>query len=364
MTTTSPVSSIKRATPANSRTPSALAPLVRNAWYVVAARNEFDRTLKQRWILGEPVCFFETAAGEPAVIDDRCAHRRFPLSRGVLRDDDSIQCRYHGYAFGADGRCVLIPGGGDLTNVGVRGYPVVTRGPFVWIWTGDDPADADEDLIPFPADEVEGEGYFAQGYYFNEANYSLIHDNLLDLTHIQFLHGIEATIAEQALRMFKPEEFKPAFAQIASGYVKEWDESLGVYGHVSGDAPTVMARRTLESRSLAPGLSYGVERFAPHDPSAALLRKIIILHCITPANDHETHQSWMFWSNVPFAIGEAGIVEMLSTLFVDDQQAVAYIQEFAGSDARDGVLEVSREADLPALRFRRTLHQLAAAESH
>jgi phenylpropionate dioxygenase-like ring-hydroxylating dioxygenase large terminal subunit len=363
MTITSPSSPVQRAAQTGPRTPSALAPLVRNAWYVVAARDEFDRTLKQRWVLGEPVCFYETADGRPVVVDDRCAHRRFPLSRSILRDDDSIQCKYHGYRFGTDGQCQLIPGGGDPTNVSIRSYPTVQRGPFVWIWTGDHPEAADEDLIPFPSYEVEGEGYFAHGYYFNDGNYSLVHDNLLDLTHLHYLHGFESGFSDQALRMLKPEEFEPAFAPIAAGYIREWDEPLGdLYGGISGDDPSAMARRTAEARSLAPGFSFGVERFAPHDPDAVSLRKIVIPHCITPANDRQTHQFWMFWSNVVFPMGVEGVAEMLRTIFVDDQQAVGYIQQYAENDTRDGVLESSRAADLPALRFRRTLHQLSAAE--
>jgi vanillate O-demethylase monooxygenase subunit len=337
-----------------------LAPLVRNAWYVVAARHEFDRTLKQRWILGEPVCFYETTDGRPVVVDDRCAHRRFPLSRSILNDDDSIQCKYHGYTFGSDGRCTLIPGGADPSPVGIRRYPAVQRGPFVWIWTGDNPEAADEDLIPFPDDEIDEVGDFAQGYYFNEGNYSLVHDNLLDLTHLNYLHGIPSGFSDQVFEMINPSDFKPAFANVALGYTKEWEEPLGpAWATMVNEDPTVMIHRTTEARTLTPGFMYGIERFAPHDPDAGRLRKIVIPHCITPANEHQTHQFWMFWSNVPYVVD---VKEMVSKLFSQDEEAIGYLQQYAVNDTRDGVQEYSSAPDVPALRFRRTLHRLAAAE--
>lgn len=64
----------------------------------------------RRWILGEPVCFYEATDGTLVVLDDRCAHRRFPLSRSEL-DGDVIRCGYHGFGYGKDGRCVAVPVG-------------------------------------------------------------------------------------------------------------------------------------------------------------------------------------------------------------------------------------------------------------
>ncbi|MFI6779253.1 Rieske 2Fe-2S domain-containing protein [Nocardia sp. NPDC050412] len=118
----------ERSASAKARAPGALAPLVREAWYVLAARNEFDRSLKQRWILGEPVCFFEATDGQLVVLDDRCAHRRFPLSRSHL-EGDVIRCGYHGFAYGPDGRCRSVPGA-DPGSISVRRYPTLQRGPW------------------------------------------------------------------------------------------------------------------------------------------------------------------------------------------------------------------------------------------
>ncbi|CAN5755845.1 hypothetical protein BH10ACT1_BH10ACT1_13800 [soil metagenome] len=39
---------------------------------------------------------------------DRCPHRRAPLSAGYVADG-VLRCRYHGWGFGGDGRCVDVP---------------------------------------------------------------------------------------------------------------------------------------------------------------------------------------------------------------------------------------------------------------
>ena len=78
--------------------PSAFAPFVRNAWYVVAESRAIGRELSHIRLLGEPLVMYRTEAGEAVVLDDRCAHRRFPLSKSKLVGD-TIQCGYHGFTY-------------------------------------------------------------------------------------------------------------------------------------------------------------------------------------------------------------------------------------------------------------------------
>ena len=368
MTITSPVESAEQPIergPAKTRTLSAEAPFVRNAWYVIAARDEFDRTLKQRWVLGEPLCFFEAADGQCVVLDDRCAHRRYPLSCSNLQDDDTIQCKYHGFTYGSDGRCVLVPGGGDPRGIGVRKYPAVQRGPFVWIWTGSDPDNADETLIPWPSDQLDQtEGQFATGYYYNKGNYCLVLENLLDLTHLQFLHGIGGLgFTGAKLEVLKPDQMPSLFAETAVGFVKEWDDELGQFAANSGDDPTVPIRRRTEARVLTPGFACGSEAFVARDSSRPTrLQKVVVPQAITPANTHETHQFWMYWQNVPLPMSAQEWSAVMATIFVDDEEAVERIQQYIDTDSRQGVLEHSTPHDVASLRIRRTLHRLAAAE--
>ncbi|WP_158085867.1 Rieske 2Fe-2S domain-containing protein [Mycobacterium arosiense] len=360
MTITSAAGSSQQ-TSASRSTEDALAPLVRNSWYVIGFRHEFDRTLKQRWILGEPLCFYESREGELIVLDDRCAHRRFPLSASTLLDDDSIRCKYHGFTFNSEGRCTLMPGGGQPRGVGVRKYPAVHRGPFVWIWTGDNPEDADEDLVAWP--ELEG-GAIVSGYYHNDGNYSLVLENLLDLTHLQFLHGVGGEgFTNAKLELLKPSDFPAQFKDTAVGFYKEWDDVMGMFAGNGGDDPEVPIRRRTEARVLTPGYACGIEFYDPLDAGTETkLRKVIVPHAITPANGHETHQWWAYWQNTPIISGEEAWANTMSTIFLDDEFAVGKIQQYAETDDRSGVREHSCAGDVAALRIRRTLHRLAATE--
>jgi vanillate O-demethylase monooxygenase subunit len=161
---------------------------MKNCWYVAAWDHELADGLLARTILDRPVVLFRGADGAPRALEDRCCHRGLPLSLGRLRED-TLQCGYHGLEFGYDGTCVNVPGQSTIPpEARVRAYPVVEKWRWVWIWMGD-PALADEALIPdyHWNDDPEWTSY---GDRFDIAgDYRLMVENLLDLSHIQFVHG-------------------------------------------------------------------------------------------------------------------------------------------------------------------------------
>lgn len=161
---------------------------IRNTWYVAAWSKEIGRSLEQRWIAGEPVVLYRTEAGRAVALEDRCPHRRAALSQGRLVGD-AVQCGYHGITFDCTGACVKIPGQDDVPpEMKARSYAVVEKWQWVWIWMGD-PALADESLLPeFQYNEMPG--WVATGGTLDvRANYQLLNDNLLDLTHETYVHA-------------------------------------------------------------------------------------------------------------------------------------------------------------------------------
>ena len=169
---------------------------LRNYWYVAASDAEIGRTPLSRVILGEPIVFFRTEQGTPVAFEDRCPHRQLPLSMGRLIGDE-LQCRYHGLRFGTDGRCVHIPGQDRIPQAAkARTYPVVERYHWVWIWMGD-PALADPAAITDFHWLDDPEWGAKTSYLHVKANWQLVVDNLLDLTHLAFVH--ETTIGNLAL---------------------------------------------------------------------------------------------------------------------------------------------------------------------
>lgn len=169
-----------------------------NCWYAAAWADELGEGILARTIAGIPIAFWRDTAGFAHALQDRCPHRFAPLSRGQVAGD-TIQCGYHGLAFDGSGKCVLAPGGDPLPKTRVRDFPLVERHALLWIWTGDAEL-ADPGLVPdftLLEDETLGWRAAGAGNYLNiKAHYSLMIDNLLDLSHVAYLH--KTTLAPTA----------------------------------------------------------------------------------------------------------------------------------------------------------------------
>ena len=161
---------------------------LRNCWYVAGWSQEFsDGAVVCRTMLGEPIVLYRKGDGGIAALEDRCVHRLAPLSRGRIEGDD-LRCMYHGLKFAPSGRCVEIPGQSAIPpKAAVRSYPVAEQDCWVWLWMGD-PALADTALIPHALKHGDPDWYMQTGRLGYEANYQLINDNLLDLSHLSYVH--------------------------------------------------------------------------------------------------------------------------------------------------------------------------------
>jgi vanillate O-demethylase monooxygenase subunit len=161
---------------------------IKNAWYVVAWDYEvLADTILERSILGESVIVYRTAAGAPVILENRCCHRAAPLALG-RKEGDCIRCMYHGLKFASSGACVEIPGQERIpANAKVKSYPVVQRTRWIWVWMGD-PGKADESLIPNTYSLQHPAWRTKPGYKLFRANIALIADNLLDFSHLSYVH--------------------------------------------------------------------------------------------------------------------------------------------------------------------------------
>jgi phenylpropionate dioxygenase-like ring-hydroxylating dioxygenase large terminal subunit len=160
----------------------------RNAWYMAGWDDDLaPGALRAVRILGEPLVLFR-AGGEIAAFEDRCPHRAAPLSLGRC-EGETLRCMYHGVRFAADGSCVEVPGQDTLPpQLKVRTYPALERHSALWVWMGD-PARANEAAIPPFVGHRDPAWALGTGRVDYDAPARLIHDNLLDLTHISYVHA-------------------------------------------------------------------------------------------------------------------------------------------------------------------------------
>ena len=164
-------------------------PFLKNTWYVAANAYELDEPMVSRMICNEQIVMFRKADGNIGAVHDRCPHRFVPLSMGK-RVGDTLQCGYHGLRFDGTGACVEAPHDDESQKARtcVKGYAAVEHDKLIWLWLGD-AAEADPELIPDFGFFSDTEKYTScQGYSHIKGNYQLIADNLLDLSHIRYLH--------------------------------------------------------------------------------------------------------------------------------------------------------------------------------
>lgn len=164
------------------------APYIRNSWYIAGWTNQLEDKPVARTIMGEPVVLFRDADGTAGALEDRCCHRGAPLTEGVMAPE-GLQCGYHGLTFDINGNCTVNPGEPiDSDRLRVRSYPIVERQQFIWIWMGD-PARADEsEIVDYPYHDQTAEWPFSFDHYEIDCNYMFMMDNLMDITHLGYVH--------------------------------------------------------------------------------------------------------------------------------------------------------------------------------
>ena len=172
------------------------ARFLRQAWYVAGWSHELrDAPSLGRTLLEEPVLLFPDRDGKIVAIGGRCPHRFAPLSMGRV-EAGVVRCGYHGLAFDATGRCVHNPhtSGKPPASLAVRRYPLEERDGLLWIWMGA-PDVADPGTLPRFDGLDPSRHAVGHGYIHGSAHYQLMTDNILDLSHIEFLHPTLGTEA-------------------------------------------------------------------------------------------------------------------------------------------------------------------------
>jgi renierapurpurin 18,18'-hydroxylase len=153
-------------------------------WYPVAWSDEVKRgQVVASSFAGEPIAIVRPQTGELYALEDRCAHRQVPLSKGTVKDC-RLHCCYHGWSYDASGKCVDVPylGKGKLPN-GVKSYPCCECDGIIFIWPGSLPAAPQ----PTGLGAAASKGYKTRrfGQVVN-CHYTFMHENLMDMNH-QFL---------------------------------------------------------------------------------------------------------------------------------------------------------------------------------
>lgn len=332
---------------------------LKNQWYCTAFGHELKKDAPlARTILNEAVVMYRRSDGAPVAFEDRCCHRRAPLSLGKV-EGDCLRCNYHGFLYDATGKLVWVPGQ-DRFPPGsqLRTFPVVEKHGWVWIWMGD-PALADATAAP-SYDKHDDPGWASYGELIPiKANYFLMVDNLLDLSHLAFLHAptigspedvTPDLVWERGERWVKgvriARNLSPSPSNLQQGFDCRFDRTQVMLFEPPSNV-------TIDIIQNEHGKAYG-------DPSSRMNRHIVIYDSMTPETDTSCHYFWAIARD--YAIHDQGLTAMLlkgtSAAFHEDKDMLEAEQRIIDLDTDAPQVDVIGDAG--GLQARRIVERMLA----
>jgi vanillate O-demethylase monooxygenase subunit len=284
---------------------------------------------------------------------DRCPHRSFPLSAG-RREADTIVCGYHGLRFDARGDCVEVPSQSPCPkSIGTRSFPLVEVGPMLFIWLGD-PALADPRKIVAENFMRDGTWVCSKALRHMECSYVRLHENLMDLTHLSYLHLGSFGNPDYARSPYEVELGAERFAltrRIAPTTLPPiWGRTTGIEGEGQG-------ARVTRSEFMSPALHeinatfYDVTLPAESRPEFHTRT----YHLITPETHNRTH--YFVVHGRDFAREDASAGEFMHTqlmsIFDEDQWGLGLQEQVLEQTSEEDYYEMSIAADGPSIAVRR-----------
>jgi vanillate O-demethylase monooxygenase subunit len=335
-----------------------------NQWYVAGFAWELTQAPVARTLLGQPLVLFRTEDGQVAALEDRCCHRELPLSCGSI-EARGLRCGYHGLLFDHDGHCLEIPGQAHIPGKAcVRAFTLRERDQILWIWMGATPGA--EPTEPPPAYPVHSDpGYrFGGDVYHYEAPYQLIHDNLLDLSHLGYVHlktiggnagvhmNAELKVSQQGdsvkvVRWMPDSDAPPTYvaAWPFQGRIDRWQEVEFHPSHL---------------RIWTGAMDQGVDRLDnPLRPGFHMHG----FHGITPETETTSHYFWTIATNPHPQMPDATqlVIEQTAATFAEDKVVIE--AQFRNQQRFGSRSVVDIHVDVGPNRARRVIERLRAASA-
>jgi vanillate O-demethylase monooxygenase subunit len=334
---------------------------LRNAWYVAAWDHEISQNLLARTIMDESIVFFRTEDGSLAALEDRCCHRHAPLSAGRLVGNE-VECGYHGFVFDRTGRCVRVPGQARVpTKAAVRGYPVVERHRWVWIWMGD-AAHADESLVPNMYWHKHPEWRMIGDYFHVKCHYQNLIDIQLDQTHSQYVHP--SSLGNRGALMTAPRLRREGRALLAERLMPDsdpppiWRRAIN-YPHEKADVWIKWTYILPASISFDTGIAEPGTGAFEGNRSRGIT--VYTAHGITPESERTTHHFWTCSRNFRLDDEELNrTIGQIRNTFMEDVQMVEAQQR--AIDRFPNAPQVDVPSDAPTIQARKLLAGMIEAE--
>lgn len=140
-------------------------------------------------LLDEDLVVYRTPAGV-VVAKDRCLHRGSRLTLGRMVGDE-LECAYHGWRYGAVGRCTRIPAQPPERRIPSKArlvsFPAIERHGLVWTCLSGEPVDDVPDWPETTDPTYRWMSIPAQRWRTSAAR---MIENFLDVSHFAFVHRV------------------------------------------------------------------------------------------------------------------------------------------------------------------------------
>jgi vanillate O-demethylase monooxygenase subunit len=331
---------------------------LKNAWYMAAWAGELHEGFLTRRLLDTPTLLYRTSDGNVVAMHDYCPHRFAPLSRGKLTNE-GVQCGYHGLKFNHAGRCT----GGfyratGTSNLSVRTFPVVEQDTIIWLWPGE-PAKADPATIPRFHYLSDPDFKTIDGLSMVKAHYELLADNLLDLSHIEFLHPAFCGVLQEGKYSASTEgetiqsNWWAANVPPTGAIKLWWPESSATIDHWLDMRWNAPASMLLHVGATHPGKPREVGLYQPS------------VHILTPETDTRTHYFWNAGMPRDNHLDMKEIGRLFALSFdEEDAPMIEAVQSQMGTADLLDLNPVLLRTDAGAIQARRILHKRLALENH
>ena len=317
--------------------------IIARFWYPIALATEVGETPLGVTLLDQPLVVYR-GEGATVVADDVCPHRGMPLSR-ARGDGRGISCAYHGFRFGAGGRCVDVPAHPQAkipARLHLRTCPAVERYGLIWTCLAADPAD-EPAIPPVP--------------HWGEAGYQVINcpsidiaafagrqvEGFLDVAHFGFVHV--KTFGDPNNPVVP--NYTPV--KTADGFEVEYWSTVGNYAIGAVDYSE-------------PGFSW-LRHFRMHLPFTATLEihfpdggRLVIMNAASPVSARMTRMFAPICRNFDTDQPESAVHEFNRIVFEEDR-AIVELQKPENLPL-DPRLEVHVPADRSSVAYRRALRGL------
>ena len=312
-------------------------------WHMVAEAADVDGGPLSVKLLGVEYVVWRGPDGRLVAAPDRCPHRQAPLSAGKVTDG-CVVCPYHGWSFGAEGKCVEVPSSGAGRPVPPKAHlatiHVEEKYGLVWLCPGE------------PVGTIFACGYdddpsfrrINSGVDVWKTNAMRMADNFMDISHFPWVHtGTFGTAQQMQVPKIDLGPLDDGF--FGYSYDVEAGNSSADGQLASGAAGTSTVHRHMSTGFHLPLTVRSTIRY-----ESGL--EHIILMLSTPIDDVTSYFTFVIWRNDDFSVPAEEVIAFDRAIGAEDKRMLELVP---GVLPLDQTQTVSVQSDKASVEWRRQL---------